>query len=78
MNLSWSRLGPLSGGEAQGYGLLLPSDERAELRVVADGWELVISTRSGRVVRRGLFASPHDALMVLEAEYYPPEPGGFP
>jgi hypothetical protein len=77
MNLSLIPSGPWINGEVHSYAVDLPRDRRAELRIVENGWELVISGPSGQVVRRGLFGSPHDALMLLEAENYPRAEGLF-
>jgi hypothetical protein len=52
------------------YTVTLRSDERAVLEQVDRDWRLIIF-RPGRVEDRGLFASTHDILMLLEAEYFP-------
>ena len=56
------------------YRLALGAGDVAILRLIADkGWALTISHAVGQPeTDRGLFATPHDALMVLVAEFVAP------
>jgi hypothetical protein len=57
-------------GMASEYEIALPNDAVAVVRLVAaKGWNLIVRERnSDREISRGLFATPHDALMVMAAE----------
>jgi hypothetical protein len=78
MKLSFLPDGHFSHGQVSSYMVDLPSGETAHLIRVPDGWELSVRTLNGQTVRRGLFASSYDAVMVLEAEFFPTEGATFP
>ena len=62
-----------SNGEASSYRIELPNGDSALLLLALNrGWDLSIQNDKGKVTGRGLFGSTHDAMMLLEAEYYPP------
>lgn len=65
----------LSGHEPTSYRVELPHRDIAIVdRVANGGWQLTVR-EGGQVVNRGLFATTHDVLALLEAEYLPPAPG---
>lgn len=68
---AWSVTERFDHGEVREYQLPLAGDGRAILQLVpARGWALtVISGRGSPSTARGLFGTPHDALMVLVAEH---------
>lgn len=58
------------GQQAKSHSVSLPNDETAVVEAVSRGaWRLTIYRRGTRV-DRGLFGSTHDALTLLEAEYF--------
>jgi hypothetical protein len=59
---------PAYGQTGNSLRVELPGDEKAVLERVNDVWRLLIY-RDGSVTNRGLFGTPHDILMLLEAEY---------
>jgi hypothetical protein len=71
MNLALIRDGHGLNGQASSYRIELPNGDCASLALASNrGWDLSIQNYKGQMTRRGLFGSPHDALMLLEAEYY--------
>lgn len=67
---TWTPAKRFGHGQTSEHRLALPGGQIAILRVVADrGWEMTICDGAGRESPRGLFATPHDALMVLVAEF---------
>ena len=62
---------PASGAAPTSYRVELPHNEFAIIDRISDkGWQLNVRN-NGRVIDRGLFATPDDVLAVLESEYYP-------
>jgi hypothetical protein len=71
MNLALIRDGHGLSGQASSYRIELPNGDCALIAVASNrGWDLSIQNDKGKMTRRGLFGSPHDALMLLEAEHY--------
>jgi hypothetical protein len=71
MNLALIRDGHGLNGQASSYRIELPNGYCALLAVASNrGWDLSIQNDKGKVTGRGLFGSTHDAIMLLEAEYY--------
>jgi len=70
--VAWTPSRRFEHGQPYEYRLMLNADEVAALqRVAGRGWSLtIIDGSSGRVSERGLFATPHDALMAVYAEYF--------
>lgn len=57
------------GSEPTSYIVHLPQNEFAILDLVdGQGWHLTIR-RDGTIINRGMFASKHDILALLEEEY---------
>ena len=62
-------------GEVRSYSVDLPNRGLAVLdRVDGQGWELTVRLGEGVIQSRGLFATPKDAVAVLDAEYKLSEP----
>ena len=73
MRLTLQPRGSFEHGKVHCWLVELPGGDKAQLTPEpGQGWNLQIIRKHGPVVQRGLFATPHDALAVLEAEYYPP------
>lgn len=72
MRLSLTPKSQFEHGHVNSYVIDLPTGAKALLSIAPGmGWDLVIVRAGTDVVERGLFATPYDALMVLEAEYSP-------
>jgi hypothetical protein len=69
--LAWTPTRRFDHHQIYEYQLTLRGGEVAVLRLVADkGWALTITHAAGQPeTDRGLFGTPHDALMVLVAEF---------
>ena len=69
--LSWTPARRFDHDRVYEYRLALGGGDVALLRLVADkGWAMMISHGSGAPdTERGLFGTPHDALLVLVAEF---------
>ena len=69
MALTMHPSGRLKDGTVNSYVVQLPDGATAFLNSVSGkGWELIIRRGGGATDRRGLFASPQDIMLVLQAE----------
>jgi hypothetical protein len=69
MKVSLKPSGRFSDGQIHTYVADLATGATAMLtEVPSKGWELIIRDATGTVHRRGLFATVHDARMLLESE----------
>src|SRR5918993_5220293 len=73
--LAWTPTRRFDHHQVYEYQLALGAGKVAILRLVADkGWAMTIAAAPGRPeIDRGLFGTPHDALMVLMAEVVFPD-----
>ena len=72
--LAWTPSRRFDHDQVYEYRLALAAGNVAILRLVADkGWAMTISHAGQRDTDRGLFWTPHDALMVLVAEFVFPD-----
>lgn len=75
--LAWTPSRRFDHDRVYEYRLTLGGGDVAILRLVADkGWAMTVTHGSGEPdTDRGLFGTPHDALMVLMAEFVFPDDG---
>lgn len=77
--LAWTPSRRFDHDRVYEYRLALGGGDVAVLRLVADkGWAMTVSHGGERETDRGLFGTPHDALMVLVAEFVFPDDGVAP
>jgi hypothetical protein len=66
---AWASTKQFAYGQPNEYRLTLSDGRAAILRLVTDkGWAMSIADARGSETSRGLFGTPHDALMALVAE----------